>query len=54
MPEDRMAALISKFDGTFSKEEIEGHWTRWVLQGKSWKNMEGPVRNCGSEFSASV
>jgi hypothetical protein len=43
MPENKMAELVKKFKGTFSKEEIKDHWTTWVLQGKSWKNMEGPV-----------
>lgn len=43
MPEDKMAELVKKYKGTFTKEEIEDHWTTWVLQGKSWKNMEGPV-----------
>eukprot|EP01043_Picozoa_sp_COSAG02_P080088 COSAG02_NODE_18865_length_913_cov_1.221130_2_plen_117_part_01 len=43
MPENKIAELVKKFKGTFSKEEIKDHWTTWVLQGKSWKNMEGPV-----------
>ena len=38
-----MAELVKKYKGTFTKEEIEDHWTTWVLQGNSWKNMEGPV-----------
>ena len=44
MPEDKMSQLVAKYAGTFTKEEIADHWTTWVLQGKSWKNMEGPVR----------
>ena len=45
MPEDKMAELVQKYTASFSREEIEDHWTSWVLQGKSWKNMEGPVRH---------
>lgn len=43
IPEDKMVELVKKYETAFSVEEIEDHWTTWVLQGNSWKNMEGPV-----------
>ena len=43
MPASKMEELGEKFKGTFSRAEVEDHWTTWVLQGRSWKNMEGPV-----------